>query len=381
MLINNIFLYSRVILRRATLFKTVFPRNMSTSEEDVLFNVKNNKGIIILNRPKALNALNLSMVEKIHPKLLEWEKDKDFVLIKGMGDKAFCSGGDVRAVIVAGLKGDKLGHTFFRKEYTLNGLIGSYKIPYIALIDGIVMGGGVGLSIHGKYRVATERTIFAMPETMIGFFSDVGGSYFLPRMKGKLGWYLAITGHRLKGSDVLKAGIATHYCESTKLTDLENDLLSNGSDEKKVENILSKFSTDEKKLPEFSLNPFMDKINHCFGAPSVEEVIKRLQADGSDWAKQTLKVLSEVSPTSVKVIFKILELGATKDLKDCLEMEYQVASGCLANHDFYEGVRALLIDKDKNPKWKPKTYEEVTQEIVEKHFSSSTNHEGPRNKL
>lgn len=163
---------------------------MSTVEDDVLFESVNNNGIIILNRPKALNSLNLSMVRKLLPTLKAWESEKNLVLVKGVGEKAFCAGGDVRAVVQDIMKGGNLGQIFFREEYTMNGLIGSYKIPYIALIDGIVMGGGVGLSVHGRYRIATERTLFAMPETKIGLFPDVGGTYFLPRLQGKLGTYL-----------------------------------------------------------------------------------------------------------------------------------------------------------------------------------------------
>lgn len=176
-------------VQRQTLLK-LKPRNMSTVEDDVLFESVNNNGIIILNRPKALNSLNLSMVRKLLPTLKAWESEKNLVLVKGVGEKAFCAGGDVRAVVQDIMKGGNLGQIFFREEYTMNGLIGSYKIPYIALIDGIVMGGGVGLSVHGRYRIATERTLFAMPETKIGLFPDVGGTYFLPRLQGKLGTYL-----------------------------------------------------------------------------------------------------------------------------------------------------------------------------------------------
>ncbi|CAH1107331.1 unnamed protein product [Psylliodes chrysocephalus] len=237
-------------------------RKMSTEVEDVIIKDVKDKGIIVLNRPKALNALNLSMIEKIHPTLKNWESKKALVIVKGTGEKAFCAGGDVRAVVEAGLKGRKeLGHEFFKKEYFTNGLIGSYKIPYIAIIDGIVMGGGVGLSVHGKYRVATERTLFAMPETQIGFFPDVGGSYFLSRLTGKLGLYLALTGQRLKGPDVLKAGIATHLVDSNRLKDLEEAML-NCSNESDVQETLNKFSKQD--TPEFSLNSVMDKINDYF---------------------------------------------------------------------------------------------------------------------
>ncbi|KAJ8980748.1 hypothetical protein NQ317_013753 [Molorchus minor] len=341
-------------------------RRMSTDENDVIIQNVGDKGILILNRPKALNALNLSMVKKIYPILKNWETEKTLVIVKGSGDKAFCAGGDVRAVVVSGLKGDKkLGQEFFRNEYMTNGLIGSYKIPYIAFTDGIVMGGGVGISIHGQYRIATERTLFAMPETQIGLFPDVGGSYFLPRLSGRLGWYLALTGHRLKGADVVKAGIATHYCETNKLKDLELSLL-NCSNDQDVKTVLGKYEVDNA---EFSLSPLLDKINECFSATTVEEVLTKLERDGSKWADETRSVLLNMSPTSLKVTFRELELGKQLSLPECLQMEYRLAVNCLENKDFYEGVRALLIDKDQKPKWDPPSLSQVSAELVESHFS------------
>lgn len=307
---------------------------MSSDQNDVLFEEINGKGVLTLNRPKQLNALNLSMVEKILPMLHKWEKDKSMVIVKGTGDKAFCAGGDVRAVCEAGRSGLRLGHDFFRKEYMMNGLIGTYNIPYVALIDGIVMGGGVGMSVHGHYRVATERTLFAMPETIIGLFPDVGGSYFLPRLGGKLGTYLALTGERLRGSDVLKAGIATHYCSSSKLNDLEKDILK-ANNEQELKDILNKYN--EKNLPEFALAQHLDKINSYFSGNSVESILKKLESDHSDWAKKTCDTLLKMSPTSLKVSLKEIELGSNMTLQECLQMEYRIAVGCLSNKDFYEG--------------------------------------------
>lgn len=302
---------------------------------DVLIENYDDKGVITLNRPKALNALNLSMVNKILPVLQKWEKEKLCVIVKGAGGKAFCAGGDVRAVVEEGLKGNvKLGHEFFRKEYTTNGVIGTYQIPYIALIDGIVMGGGVGLSIHGRYRVATERTLFAMPETQIGLFPDVGGSYFLPRLSGKLGTYLALTGHRLRGADVLLAGIATHYVESSKLNELEQSLLQ-CSNEQSIKDTLAKFNSPVND--KFSLSPHLDKINKHFSASSVEDIVSSLEKDGSEWAKETVKLLQKMCPTSLKVTLRELILGSNMSLHDCLQMEYRLAVASLANTEFYEG--------------------------------------------
>jgi 3-hydroxyisobutyryl-CoA hydrolase len=308
----------------------------SATAEVQLESIKD-KGIVTLNRPKALNALNLSMIRQIYPTMQSWEKNKCLVLMRGVGDKAFCAGGDVRAVTEAGKSGGSLTQEFFREEYQLNYLIGSFKIPYVAFIHGITMGGGVGLSVHGKYRVATEKTLFAMPETAIGLFPDVGGSYFLPRLQGKLGLYLALTGYRLKGSDVLNAGIATHICHSTNVAQLQQSLID--SDASQVDTVLEAFSakTPELKSQEFSLKPVMNKINEAFSAKSVEEIISNLKKDESKWSQDTLNTLLKMSPTSLKVTFKQLELGATKDLKECLEMEYRMTQKFCAAHDFYEG--------------------------------------------
>ncbi|XP_037943294.1 3-hydroxyisobutyryl-CoA hydrolase, mitochondrial-like [Teleopsis dalmanni] len=262
---------------------------LSTSTSAVLATESFSKGLIIINRPKALNAINLEMVRKIYKHLRKCETSKSLVIIKGTGDKSFCAGGDVRAIVEQGPTEES--KSFFREEYTTNALIGNYKIPYIALIDGIVMGGGVGLSVHGKYRVATERTLFAMPETAIGLFPDVGGSHFLPRLQGKLGLYLGLTGQRLKGDDVLKAGVATHYCESAKLSELEQDLLNCG-DSEEVPDILQKYHKPTAK--DFLLKPHLEQINKCFTAECVEEIIENLQKDGSEWANKTLEYMTYI---------------------------------------------------------------------------------------
>lgn len=257
----------------------------TTSTDLVLVQEFNDKGVITLNRPKALNAINLDMVDAITSNLKKWEKTKNLVIIKGVGDKSFCAGGDVRAVVEAGPTEES--KNFFRHEYQMNALIGNYKIPYIAFIDGITMGGGVGLSVHGKYRVATERTLFAMPETAIGLFPDVGGSFFLPRLQGKLGLFLGLSGYRLKGEDALKIGIATHYCDSSKLSELEDALLK-CSNQSEIPNILNKFNTPSNK--ETEITKHVNDINKLFNGSSVEEILKNLENDGSDWSQQILKV-------------------------------------------------------------------------------------------
>ncbi|XP_072334367.1 3-hydroxyisobutyryl-CoA hydrolase, mitochondrial isoform X1 [Scyliorhinus torazame] len=335
-------------------------------------------GIIILNRPKTLNSLNLSMIRQIYPKLKEWEQDNEtsLVLIKGAGEKAFCAGGDIRAVTEAGKVGDRLAEDFFREEYILNNAIGNCRIPYVALIDGITMGGGVGLSVHGHFRVATEKTLFAMPETGIGLFPDVGGGFFLPRLKGKLGLYLALTGFRIKGRDVHQAGIATHFVTSEKIPDLERDLVSLKSPSKEdVAELLNSYHFKCKSDDKFVLAEHMDKINRLFKTNSVEEILQNLKQDASPFALQLLETLKKMSPTSMKITFQQLEEGATKNLSEVLVMEYRLSQACMRGHDFYEGVRAVLVDKDQSPKWKPATLEEVTEEYLTSCFKPLGNKE------
>ncbi|GBP09596.1 3-hydroxyisobutyryl-CoA hydrolase, mitochondrial [Eumeta japonica] len=305
---------------------------MSSQESDMLFETINNAGVVTLNRPKALNALNTSMVSQLLPKLQEWENSKHLVLMKGAGDKAFCAG--------------------------------RYEIPYIAFMNGITMGGGIGLSVHGRYRVATEKTVIAMPETKIGLFPDVGGSYFLPRLPVNLGLYLGLTGDRLKGKDVVKSGIATHFVPSQRMYELEK-LLTRCTSDVEIRGLLSKFN---EPCDDFSLAPNIKHINYCFAAGTVEEIIERLEKVKNDWSEKTLKILSDMCPGSLKITLRAMQRGAQLELGQCLRMEYRIACRATENHDFPEGVRALLIDKDNNPKWNPKSLAEVTDDYVESYF-------------
>ncbi|XP_064289919.1 3-hydroxyisobutyryl-CoA hydrolase, mitochondrial isoform X2 [Passer domesticus] len=347
---------------------------------EVLLEKKGGAGIITLNRPKALNALNLSMIQKIYPQIKTWEQDPEtfLIIIKGTGGKAFCAGGDIRAITEAGKVGDRLTQDFFIGEYRLNNAIGTCKKPYVALIDGITMGGGVGVSVHGHFRVATEKTVFAMPETAIGLFPDVGGGYFLPRLSGKIGYYLALTGCRLKGRDVLKVGIATHFVESEKLPALEKDLIALKSPSKeKIADLLNSYhmkcTIDQEK--EFSLDEHMEKINSLFSANSMEEIVKKLKQDGSPFAMKQLETINKMSPTSLKLTLRQLREGASMSLQEVLRMEYRLSQACMKGHDFYEGVRAVLIDKDQSPKWKPAALEEVSDEFVDSCFKPLGNND------
>lgn len=362
-----------VVFGNTRVMQTITTRTITTTQEkvvdDVIFEEKGDKGLIILNRPKALNSLNHSMTKKLLPVLQQWESSKKVVVIKGAGEKAFCAGGDVKVIAMALSEpgGEKVGREFFYDEYTLDHVIGTYKKPYVALISGIVMGGGVGVSVHGKYRVATETTLFAMPETAIGLFPDVGGSYFLPRLYGKLGLYLGLTGHRLKGLDVKLAGIATHFVSSSRLPELTDSLLAPGDVD--VAKILDKF--DEQKLSdEFSLAKHLKQIDNCFSGDTVEEIINRLKKDNSEWAQGVIETLGKMSPTSLKVAHKSINQGKNQSLAECLKMEYNLDYNMvLKNSDFQEGIRALLIDKDQKPVWNPKTLADVTDEYVNSKFS------------
>uniref|UniRef100_A0AAR2KV37 3-hydroxyisobutyryl-CoA hydrolase n=2 Tax=Pygocentrus nattereri TaxID=42514 RepID=A0AAR2KV37_PYGNA len=329
----------------------------SNTGKDVLLERVGNAGVITLNRPKILNALSLDMIRQIYPQLKKWEKDSetDIVIIKGTGDRAFCAGGDIRSLADAGKVGDPLTQDLFREEYTLNNAIGTFKKPYVALISGITMGAGFGLSVHGQFRVATEKTLFAMPETAIGLFPDVGGGYFLPRLQGKLGLFLALTGFRLRGRDVQRAGVATHFVESEKVLQKEYQLIT-------IPAIICTGLTILCWWPCLSCR--------LFKASSVEEILENLQKDGSAFAQKQLETLAKMSPTSLKLTFRQMQMGAGMSLQEVFVMEYRLSQACMRGSDFYEGVRAVIIDKDQNPKWKPSTLAEVTEQLVEESFRS-----------
>uniref|UniRef100_UPI00358DF34B 3-hydroxyisobutyryl-CoA hydrolase, mitochondrial n=1 Tax=Myxine glutinosa TaxID=7769 RepID=UPI00358DF34B len=347
--------------------------SVSTSEPGVILSQEGSAGIILLNRPKALNALNLDMARTILPQLKEWESNQkvSLIIIKGVGEKAFCAGGDIKAVAEAGKKKHRLAQDFFREEYMLDYAIATCKIPYIALIDGITMGGGVGLSVHGSFRVATERTLFAMPETAIGLFPDVGGGYFLPRLQGKLGLYLALTGFQLKGKDVQHAGVATHFVESAQLPSLEKDLISLSSPSfQDVADLIDSYHSMSKtgRTDSFVLAEQMEKINCLFSASTMEEIMSNLEKDGSAWSQKQLQTLRKMSPTSLKITLRQLQDGASREITASFVMEYRMSQACMRGHDFFEGVRAVLVDRDSSPRWKPEKLEEVTPDIVDSHF-------------
>lgn len=343
-----------------------------SEEAEVLFEQRGGVGIITLNRPKALNALNQSMVLQIHPQMEVWADDDSIqaVLIQAEGDRAFCAGGDILWLRNNGIEPETRATalSFFWDEYRLNRYIKHYPKPYIAFLDGITMGGGCGLSVHGDYRVATERTNYAMPETGIGLFPDVGGSYFLARCPGETGMYSALTGERLKAADSLFLGIANSYTPSDKLPALLDALCAADlKDAATIEAILKTYHEDPGKS---DVQLLQGQIDVVFRENSVEEIMAALERNGSDWALKTAKTLSVKSPTSMKVTYREVREGAKHDFDECMRMEWRIVNQVMAGHDFYEGVRAVIVDKDNSPKWSPDALEQVTDADVDAYFTS-----------
>ena len=337
--------------------------------EDLLVERRGSLAVLTLNRPKALNALTLDMAREIFALLRQFEEDDGAacVLVRGAGDRAFCAGGDIRRLYDEGRAGGRYPFEFYRDEYRLNARIFHYAKPYVAFMDGIVMGGGVGLSVHGSHRVLTERTAFAMPETGIGLFPDVGGSHFLPRLPHRIGHYVTYTGARLKAADCLLAGIGDVHVPSDRLDQAEAALaeLPPGAGDDAVASVLARFAAPAGEAP---LAAETDLIGRLFAADTVPEVTDTLSRDGSERAAAALAAIATKSPTSLKIAATQLRLGARFDFDECMRMEYRIACGCIAGHDFYEGVRAVVIDKDNRPQWQPATLDEVPEEAVNAYF-------------
>lgn len=316
---------------------------------------------IKLYRPKALNSLTLDMVRQIAEALDKFEHDAAItaVLISGEGDRAFCAGGDVRAIYEAGRAGDPMPLTFWREEYRLNARIAEYPKPYIAVMDGIVMGGGVGIAVHASHRIATERTVFAMPEAGIGLVPDVGGSWFLPRAPGEFGTYLGLTGVQIGAPAALFAGVADAYVPVAQIQNLIDQLaaLPVGANGDAVSHVISRVQHTTPSAPELK---HRHEIDSCFAHGSIPEIIAALARLGSSFASETLQTLATKSPTSLVVTLQLLRLGrASSSLRQCLEREFRVCNGIFHGHDFYEGIRAAIIDKDRNPQWLPNCLNQV----------------------
>jgi len=341
-----------------------------TSEYDILFEQKGALGVVLLSRPKALNALTHEMALALDAKLIEWADDASIsaVLIKGAGEKAFCAGGDIVKLYNEGKAGGDYPYRFYHDEYVCNARISHFPKPYVAFIDGIVMGGGVGVSVHGSHRIATERTMFAMPESGIGLFPDVGGTYFLPRCPGESGMYLGLTGNRLKAADTLYAGIATAYVNSADLAGLEASLASMTFSADPHGDINQLISVYADNAGEAKLKVDQANIDQHFGFDTVEEVFASLEADDGEWASKTLVTLRLKSPTSLKIICKQIREGASRNIDECMQLEWRMVNRIVKGVDFYEGTRAVLIDKDQSPAWSPAALEDISKEDVESYF-------------
>jgi enoyl-CoA hydratase len=335
-----------------------------TDEPHVLFEKRGAAGLITLNRPKALNALTHGMCLQMASQLGVWAKQDDVktIVIQGSGERAFCAGGDIRSLYESGLNKTPYALNFYRDEYVLNALVKHYPKPYVALISGIVMGGGVGVSVHGSHRIADETTVFAMPETGIGLFPDVGGSFFLPRCPGEIGMYLALTGARLKTADCLYAGVATHFVPREKRGELLARLERGDAPDDALEGL-------HEDVPDTFLKDHRKSIDTIFAKGTVEEVLAALDADHTDWSRDTAKTIRAKSPTSTKVAFRQLREGAKLGFDDCMKMEWRMVNRIVAGHDFYEGVRATIIDKDGAPKWKPASLAGVSDADVDAYFA------------
>ena len=340
--------------------------------EDVRINVHRGLGRITLTRPSALHALNAPMCETILSALERWADDPTVYLVMvehEEGTRGFCAGGDIRMLADSGAGDASEARAFFNVEYRMNAALKAFPKPVLAVMDGVTMGGGVGLSVHGSHRVATERTVFAMPETGIGLFPDVGGGWFLPRLAGALGTWLALTGARLKGADVAAARVATHFVPSELVANLKKQV--EGADFSvdaagMLNEILRRLT---HAVPAGSFEPHREVIDRCFAPDSAEAIVAALEADGGDWAMEQVAVLRTKSPETVKVALRQLrEGGRLTDFRDNMRMEYRIGWRKVQSHDFLEGVRAVIVDKDNAPAWAPARLEDVSAADVARYF-------------
>ncbi|XP_066313524.1 3-hydroxyisobutyryl-CoA hydrolase 1-like [Miscanthus floridulus] len=348
------------------------------SAHQILVEVNGFTRTLILNRPKQLNALSSAMIMGLLRCFTAYEKDDGvkLLIMKGKG-RAFCAGGDVAAVVRSIHKDSwKYGADFFRNEFLLNYIIATYTKPQVSLLTGIVMGGGAGVSLHGRFRVATDNTVFAMPETALGLFPDIGASYFLSRLPGFYGEYVALAGARLDGGEMLACGLATHFVQSNRLLLLEESLKKvDTSNTFAVCGIIDQFAQQPSLKESSSLNR-LEIINKCFSKRTVEEIISALELEASnladEWVATTIQSLKKASPTSLKISLRSIREGRTQTVGECLQREYRMVCHVMRgdfSRDFFEGCRAILIDKDRNPKWMPPRLEQVHGEAVEQYFS------------
>jgi enoyl-CoA hydratase len=336
----------------------------SVPQPEILFERRGAAGVVTLNRPQALNAVTHAMVRALAKQLTEWEDDAAVtrVIITAAGERAFSAGGDIRDLYElarAGRRADALN--FWRDEYPLNALIKHYRKPYVALIDGIVMGGGVGISVNGSHRVAGDRFAFAMPEVGIGFFPDVGATYFLPRLPGELGTFCALSGERLGAADAVAAGVATHRVPSARFPDLVDALCGATP----VDAMLAAFAENSNQDPVIAHRPAIDRI---FAGDRIEDILGRAESAG-DWASGMVAKIRTKSPLSLKIALRQMRHGNSLPFDECMRTEFRIVSRIIHGHDFYEGVRAVVIDKDNAPRWDPPSLAQVDDAEGERHFA------------
>ena len=343
-----------------------------TEQADILFERRGAAGLVTLNRPAALNAVTHGMVLALRAQLDRWADDAGItrVVIQAAGNRAFSAGGDIRHLYELGKAGrhDEMLQ-FWRDEYPLNAAIKSYRKPYVALIDGIVMGGGVGVSLHGSHRVAGDRFSFAMPEVGIGFFPDVGATWFLPRMPGELGTFCGLTGERLNGADAVAAGLATHRIPSARFPELIEGLAGTVS----VDAVLGAFAEPAGEAPVMARRAAIDRL---FAGSRVEDILAALDREASsgsadaEWAGKTAATMRTKSPLSLKIALQQVRRGKQWDFETCMRAEFRIVSRLIHDHDFYEGVRAVIVDKDNKPRWRPAALADVSEAEVERHFAA-----------
>jgi enoyl-CoA hydratase len=337
------------------------------SDPEVIVRVEGKVGRLTLNRPQALHALTTNMCRLMTDALLAWRDDPavELVLLDHSGERGFCAGGDIRMLAESGAGDGKAAREFFFTEYRLNHLLFEYRKPVVVIMDGITMGGGVGLAMPSGYRIATERTTFAMPETGIGLFPDVGGGWHLPRMPGHIGLWLALTGARIKAADCELVGVATDYVESADVPELKEWIVK---DPAALETLLTEFEADAGRPP---LAQHQDEIDRIFGKGSVEGITAALDDADTDWAREQLKVLATKSPQTLKVAFRQLQLGGrAASFAENMAMEYRIGARVVQRHDFIEGVRAVIVEKDNAPKWDPPALDGVTEAMLDGIFST-----------
>ncbi|WCT72848.1 enoyl-CoA hydratase/isomerase family protein [Sphingomonas naphthae] len=334
--------------------------------DDVLISIDGPTGRLSLNRPKAIHALNTGMCRAMLAALVDWRSDPAvrLVMIDHAAGRGFCAGGDIRALWESGGGDGAIARDFFRIEYQLNHLLFTYAKPVMAFMDGITMGGGVGISQPAKYRIATERTVYAMPETGIGLFPDVGAGWYLSRLPGRTGPWLAVTGARIDGADCLALGLATHYVPSGALSQLKADLVARPGD---IEGVLAAASATP---PESKIAGWRADIDRLFASDRYEDILAALEADGGEWAAAQRATLATKSPQACKVSLRELaESLRLTDFADEMRMEYGIGTKVVQRHDFLEGVRALIVDKDNQPRWEPATPEAVTDHLIDTIFA------------